>query len=609
MLQLDRVSYSYAGGGQDVPAAVRDASLTIEPGTLVGLLGHNGSGKSTLAKLMSGVLLPQSGRVTADGFDTHDREGVWAVRERVGLVFQNPDDQLVTNTLLDEIAFGPENLGLPRDEIERRVAGAIRLLGLERYIDVPLNELSIGQRQRVAVAGVLAMRPRYIVLDEPTTMLPHHLAVDLLDTLRQLAREDGVGVIYITHRVEEITRFDRVLVADRGELVLDGTPRSIFGAPDALIRVGLEPPIATRIAADLRARGVPLPEGILTGEELAKAFQMLGAQRLAPGRRSRPASHPEPPATRQPVSPEAPDPVLETRDVRHVYLRGTPFEQMGLDRLSMTVPRGAFVACVGPTRSGKSTLADCLNGIIRPGRGMVFFSGQDVAAPGFDLDRLREAVGVVYQNPESQILKDIVGKDISFGPMRKKVSLADSRQIVRESLEAVGLPYEEFRNRYTYALSGGEKRRVAIAGVLAMRPSVLVLDEPVAGLDPRGRAEFLALIRRLHTEGELTIVYLSASLEDALDLATDVYVMDAGRVAFTGAPAEILERLDELDAMHIGLPEISRVALKLQRALPGLRTDCLTAGELVDAVMAQLADYETITRDHAAVAGEETAHD
>jgi len=610
MLQLDRVSYGYSGLEHDSPAAVREITLAIEPGTLVALLGQNGSGKSTLAKLAAGVLQPQAGHVVADGFDTCDREGVWAVRERVGLVFQHPDDQLVTNTLLDEIAFGPENLGLPREEIEHRVGESIRLLGLERYLDVPLNELSVGQRQRVAVAGVLAMRPRYIVLDEPTTMLPHHLAEDLLATLRELARADGIGVLYITHRVEEVTGFDRIIVIERGTIALDGSPEDVFSAREQLAALGLEPPVAMHVATDLRERGgLPLPD-VLTPVDLAQALRSGGYANSTGATAPRPNRAGIAFESSPSLSAEGEDvPVLELRDARHVYMRGTPFEQVGLNGLSLSVPRGAFVACVGPTRSGKSTVADCLNGIIRPGRGMVYFNGQDIAAPGFDLDVLRDAVGVVYQNPESQILKDIVGKDIAFAPLRKKLSLAESRRIVQESLEAVGLPYEEFRNRYTYALSGGEKRRVAIAGVLAMQPSVLVLDEPVAGLDPRGRAEFLSLIRWLHRERGLTIVYLSASLEDVLELASQVYILDAGSVAFSGSPRAVLEHLDRLDALHVGLPEVSRVALELHHVLPNMRVDCLTALELETAVFAALGRTELTAYAPSTVLEEEQTDD
>lgn len=587
MLEVTDVTFSYAGQASQEPAALAGVSLAVAPGQMVALLGHNGSGKSTLARLMAGVLKPQNGAVTVDGFSTQGARDIWEVRRRVGLVFQHPDDQLVTNTVLDDIAFGPENLGLPVAEIETRIGEVVALLGLEPYIALPISELSIGQKQRVAIAGVLAMRPRYLVLDEPTSMLPSQLAAQLLVTIERLAREQQIGVIYITHTMEEVTGFDRIVVVDHGQIALDGAPRAVFGAPDRMRALGLDVPLTTDLAQRLARRGLPISPETLTEGDLVAALR--GAA-LAGGHipAADDATSTELPSATPPPSAADVRPILATNDLRYTHLRGTPFAQVGLAGLTLAVPAGAFVAVVGPTRSGKSTLVDCLNGIIRPGRGMVAFEGADIAAPGFDVDALREAVGVVYQSPESQILKDVVGKDIAFGPQRKRLPLATSRRIVQESLEAVGLPYEDFRSRYTYALSGGQQRRVAIAGVLAMQPQVLVLDEPTAGLDPQGRREFLALVRRLHAERGLTVIYLTASLEDVLDLATTIFVLDAGRLAFSGPPRAILQRLPELDALQVGLSAGARLSLALRQLYPDFATDRVGGDELEAEVLRHL---------------------
>src|SRR5207253_5591509 len=201
------------------------------------------------------------------------------------------------------------------------------------------------------------------------------------------------------------------------------------------------------------------------------------------------------------------------------------------------------IALVGPTRAGKSTVVDLLAGLIKPGAGTILFEGADIAASSFDIKRIRSTVGIVFQSPEAQIFEETVGKDVSFGPRRKKVPLAESRRLVQESLEAVGLPYEDFRTRYTYALSGGQKRRVAIAGVLAMQPKVIIFDEPTAGLDPRGKRELLDLIVKLKRRHSLTIVYTSSSLDDVIELADSIYILDQGRIAFSGTPREILVRI------------------------------------------------------------------
>ena len=272
--------------------------------------------------------------------------------------------------------------------------------------------------------------------------------------------------------------------------------------------------------------------------------------------------------------------LFELKNVSHTYLRDTPFALEALHGLSLTVSEGQTIALVGPTKAGKSTVVDVLAGLIKPAPGTVFFEGDDIAAASFNSERIRNTVGVVFQSPEAQIFEQTVGKDVSFGPRRKKVSLAESRRLVQESLEAVGLPYEDFRSRYTYALSGGQKRRVAIAGVLALQPKVIIFDEPTAGLDPRGRRELLNLIATLKQKHELTIIYLSSSLDDVIELADLIHILDQGRLAFSGTPREILARADEIARLDITLPEAAQIALALREVLPGIRTDILNLAEL-----------------------------
>jgi len=272
--------------------------------------------------------------------------------------------------------------------------------------------------------------------------------------------------------------------------------------------------------------------------------------------------------------------LFELRNVHYTYLRNTPFAVEALHGLSLSIPAGQVVALVGPTKAGKSTLVDLLAGLVKPTTGTILFEGADIAASSFDIERLRSTVGVVFQSPEVQIFEDTVGKDISFGPRRKKVPLAESRRLVQESLEAVGLSYEDFRTRYTYTLSGGEKRRVAIAGMLALQPKVLIFDEPTAGLDPRGRRELLDLIAKLKQSHNLTIMYTSSSLEDVIELADIIHILDQARVAFSGTPREILAQASELEALDIALPEATQIALALRDILPTLSTDVVSLEEL-----------------------------
>ena len=248
-------------------------------------------------------------------------------------------------------------------------------------------------------------------------------------------------------------------------------------------------------------------------------------------------------------------------------------------------PKGRPLLSLGPTKAGKSTIVDMLAGLIKPASGALLFEGDDVFASSFDIERIRSKVGIVFQSPEAQIFEDTVGKDVSFGPRRKKVPLAELRRLVQEALEAVGLEYEDFRSRYTYALSGGQKRRVAIAGVLALEPKVIVFDEPTAGLDPRGRRDLLELITRLKQQQNITIVYVSSGLDDVIGLADTITVLDQGRLAFHGTPREILTHASELAALDIALPESVQIAVTLRATMPDLRTDVLTLDELEEEIM------------------------
>ena len=277
--------------------------------------------------------------------------------------------------------------------------------------------------------------------------------------------------------------------------------------------------------------------------------------------------------------------LFELKNVVYTYLKGTPFAKEALRGLSLSIAPHETTALIGPTQSGKSTLVDLLTGLLKPLPGTFFFEGSDVSASTFDIERIRSKVGTVFQSPEAQIFEETVGKDVSFGPMRKNLSLAESRRLVQEALEAVGLPYEDFRLRYTYTLSGGQKRRVAIAGVLAQQPEVIILDEPTAGLDPRGRHELLALIRALKEERHLTIIYLSSSLEDVIDLADTIHVIDRGTLAFSGTPREVLTQADRLKALDITLPEAAQIALDLKEIMPAIRTDVLNLEELEEEIV------------------------
>jgi energy-coupling factor transport system ATP-binding protein len=287
------------------------------------------------------------------------------------------------------------------------------------------------------------------------------------------------------------------------------------------------------------------------------------------------------------VSSEEP-PIIELRSFRYTYLEGTPRANEAVREVSFRIRRGERVAIVGPTHSGKSTIVDSFAGLLRLKPGQVFYEGEDVAAPGYDREALRRRVGILFQRPDSQIIEDVVGADVAFGPTAAGLSAQETRQRVEESLNALGLPYPEFRLRYVHALSGGQRRRVAIAGVLAMRTPVLVLDEPMAGLDPRGRRELLGLLRGLADDRDLTLVVCSASLSDASLLCDRVVALSEGRVVVDGPLREVLREADRLAALDITLPEPTVGARELRKLFPDIPQDLLTEEELEDELIKRL---------------------
>ena len=272
-------------------------------------------------------------------------------------------------------------------------------------------------------------------------------------------------------------------------------------------------------------------------------------------------------------------PIIELRNFRYTYLEGTPRASEAIRGVSFEIHRGERVAMIGPTQSGKSTVVDSFAHLLRLKEGQVFYEGEDVAGPGYDRKALRREVGIVFQQPDSQLIEDVVGADVAFGPTAAGLSAGETRRRVEESLNALGLPYPQFRLRYVHALSGGQRRRVAIAGVIAMHTRVLVLDEPTAGLDPRGRRELLGLLKRLADDRDLTLVVCSASLGDVSLLCDRFIVLDEGRVIMDGPVREIL-RQDRLADLDITLPEPVTGARELRKVFPDLPTELLTEEEL-----------------------------
>lgn len=275
MIQINHLTHIYRRGQEDAVVGLKDVSLTISPGEFLVILGHNGSGKSTLAKHLNALLLPTEGDVVVAGINTRDAEKVWDIRQRVGMIFQNPDNQIVATVVEEDVAFALENLGLASTEIRRRVDEALDLVDMSEYARHEPHLLSGGQKQRVAIAGVLAMQPQYLVLDEPTTMLDSLGRREVMDTIGDLNRSRGVTVIHITHSVEEAMEATRIIVMARGEIVWDGTPGLLFSDMDLLYKLEISPPPGIFLVHLLAQKGLKIPLGTLSTEEIVGALCAL----------------------------------------------------------------------------------------------------------------------------------------------------------------------------------------------------------------------------------------------------------------------------------------------------------------------------------------------
>lgn len=557
--------------------AIDEVNLEIEPGQFIAILGHNGSGKSTLAKHMNAILTPTEGTMWVDGKDTRKEEYIWEVRQTAGMVFQNPDNQIIGTVVEEDVGFGPENLGIPTDEIWERVEQSLRSVGMIEYRHHSPNKLSGGQKQRVAIAGVVAMRPKCIVLDEPTAMLDPNGRKEVLRTVEELRKKEHVTVILITHYMEEVIGADRVIVMDQGHVVMDGTTREIFSQVELLKKYRLDVPQVTLLAHELQKKGFKIPNGILTVDELVTALVSCGIKKsqavnIATG-------------NVEDVFPEEKNetPILKLENINHVYSPGNAYEKKALTDINLEIYEGQFIGIIGHTGSGKSTLIQHLNGLIKATSGALYYKGENIYTEKYNMRALRNNVGLVFQYPEHQLFEADVLSDVCFGPKNQGLSEEEARQRALEALKLVGLS-EKYYTASPFDLSGGQKRRVAIAGVLAMQPKVLVLDEPTAGLDPKGRDEILDQIAYLQKEGNLTVILVSHSMEDIAKYVDRIVVMNKGCKMYDGKPKAVFAQYKELEKVGLAAPQVTYIMHALaEKGIP-VNLEATTMKEAVETI-------------------------
>ena len=517
------------------------------------------------------------------------------------MVFQNPDDQLVASLVEDDVAFGPENLGVESERIAERVKQALKEVGLVGFERHETHALSGGQKQRVAIAGVLAMKPRALILDEASSMLDPRGRKGLMRVCREL-NERGMTIIMITHYMEEAAAADRVVVMNAGRIACEGTPEEVLTRADELAALNLDVPYSCQLGLALQKAGMQVVPHVDEAQMVAEITAKLGqAGKLGEAGHAKDID-----PTFHAAAPEpSKDALLRFEDVSFTYTKSKkerkrkklgskseeraawgndPNEVWALKDISFELRRGEFLGIAGHTGSGKSTLLQHMNGLLQPSRGRVLVCGEDLADKKAAA-AAKARIGIVFQYPERQLFANTVFDDVAFGPRNLGLSGDEVEARVHESLSRVGLSIDDLREMSPFELSGGQQRRVAFAGVLAMNPEALVLDEPVAGLDPVARREFLDLIAQLHKQGT-TVVMVSHSMDDLAAMCDRVVVLKEGEIVRQGTPAHVFMHAAKLNEIGLGLPAPQRMAYALIDAGAPLSADTLYS---IDSLAAEIA--------------------
>ena len=530
MIKIKDMEFEYydrdeEGNLTEMISAIRGIRFEAEKGAFIALCGRNGSGKSTFAKVLNRLLVPAEGTVMIAGIDALNAENALEIRKRVGMVFQNPEDQLVGSVVREDCAFGAENLGVPEKELAGRVDEALEAVGLSEKAEAPVESLSGGEKQKLAIAGVLAMGTECMVLDEATSMCDPASAREILQLLDKLHREKKLTIIFITHNMTEALCADMIYVFDKGRIAKSGRKQAIFTNTEKIDALGLEVPMAVSVARKLKEDGYLRTDELYSVGEICARLLKEHPYAFVKGVKLE-AGKPK----KLPVNPKS---AILFDSVSFSYGKNKV-----LDSLSFSVAKGEYVVITGRTGAGKSTLLQLIPRLLSPQSGQIYVDGIDVNDRTTDIRSLRTKVGFMFQYPEQQLFAENVYEDVVFGVRNLGISEVEAEKRAYECIELVGLSQDVY-DLPPDKLSGGERRRVALAGVLALQPEYLVMDEPFAGLDPEGRRSMEELILALNKDAGITVLLVSHDLDDALAHADRVICIENGCVVTEGDPAEV----------------------------------------------------------------------
>ncbi|MEQ2978963.1 energy-coupling factor transporter ATPase [Collinsella sp. CLA-ER-H10] len=552
IINVDDVSFSY---GTQTEQALSHISLSVNKGDFIGIIGPSGAGKSTLAACLSGAVPHHYtgtffGSVMVDGHDTCE-VSLTDVSQIVGSVLQDIDTQMVASVVEDEMLFGLENFAVPHDQIEQRVSETLETVGISDLRAREIATLSGGQKQKVAIAAILAMRPRVLVLDEPTAALDPASSTLVFETLREANRALGITIVVVEQKVALLSEYcNRVLVLNHGEIALQGEPHEVFAHTDELRAIGVDCPRVTRIFNSLQTDGLVSGTPCLDVDEAERLISDIVDPVHAVIEAQAPAGSPHAPSLR-PHAKDA-EPVLTFDHVEFAYPNGGA----AVHDLNLTLYPGELVGIVGQNGAGKTTLTKLLTGLLKPASGSVRVTGLDTAA--VPTSRIAREVATLFQNPDRQICKDTVLNEVAFGLELAGIDRAEALRRAQLVIDRFGLPADEA----PFSLSRGQRQMVALASVVVVEPKIVVLDEPTSGLDYRECMTVMETVRTMAERG-CAVIMVCHDMEVVSDFAERIVVMADGRILDRGRTHELFSNIDLMRRAYVEPPQVIELSRRL----------------------------------------------
>jgi len=565
IIEVRGLHYSYPNATSQ---ALKGIDLTIDKGEFILLTGPSGCGKTTFCRTLNG-LIPHfyngdmKGEVTVTGFNVREHP-TYKLAQHVGLIFQNPDNQIFALTVEKDVAFGLENQGVPKDKMREEISWALETTGIDHLKDRATHEMSGGQKQRLAIASILAMKPKVLVLDEPTSFLDPLGAERIFRVLDTLNKEYEMTILLIEHRVDLATQYvDRVIIFSDGQIANQGSPEEVF-TDETTRLVGVGIPRVIELNDRLKSKGILLDRTPLNPTMLVEQLQ----DRIKRENASRKAVDPDLDLY---TGEQWVNPIIEIEGVTFSY----PSVDKALDDVSLTIHKGEFVAIMGENGAGKTTLVKHLNGLLRPQEGRIKIDGADIA--DLSVANLARKVGLVFQNPDDQLFSENVEEEISFA-LR---NFGFGSDVIDKRVDwAVNLlDLERYRKSSPFILSGGERKRVALGSVLAWDPEIVVLDEPTIGQDYAQKERLRHFLMQLRTQGK-TIVIVTHDVEFVAECKPRIVLMADGKIIADGPIKKVMTDKEAMARASVTPPEVTKVFQQLSEY--GLPVNVIDVDEAVD---------------------------